>query len=381
MSSALVSGLDELAGDGTLTNPVPHSHTGEMAHSPPGAPDVSVIMCTYNRCDLLAVAIRSVLAQQHEMTPTFEMFVVDNNSTDRTRETVEAFAAADARLTYIFEPRQGVSFARNAAARRARAPLIAFTDDDVRVRPDWLAAIARAFAERPSVDVVGGPVLPSWPTAAPAWLTRDHWAPLALVDYGDVPFAITPERPMCLVGANMAFRRAALDLAGDFAADFQRVKDGIGSLEDHELLLRVLRLGRRAVYDPQIVVHAEVQRNRLDPDYHRRWHAGHGHFHALLRSPYIEQTGVGTFYGVPAHLYRQAVRDSFGYLRARALGDSARAFTHEVRLRFFKGFFRTRRREFLGQPGATRSKELWRLFRQVFSRRRPLARQSALSER
>ena len=308
-------------------------------------PDVSVVLSTYNRGPLLESAIRSVLAQQGG-SPAFELIVVDNNSTDATRGIIERLASADPRVRAVFEPRQGLSHARNAGISQAQAPIIAFTDDDVRVEADWIATIVRAFDEHTSADLVGGRVLPMWPSDPPAWLTRDHWAPLALVDHGDEPIAITTGQSIGVIGANMAFRRTVFDEVGLFASACQRVKDGIGSLEDHEYLLRLLRTGRRGVYDPRIVVHAEIQPNRLDRAYHRRWHRGHGHFHALLRSEQMEASKRGTLFGVPAHLYRQALADLFGWARATIAGEPAAAFQHDVRLRFFYGFFRTRRREF-----------------------------------
>jgi glucosyl-dolichyl phosphate glucuronosyltransferase len=354
---------------------------GTMAErqAPPSAPAVSVVMCTYNRGDLLVDAIGSVLAQHESITPPFELIVVDNNSSDDTRGIVERFAAADGRVRYLFEARQGLSHARNSGIAASRAPLVAFTDDDVRAEPDWVAAIVRAFREHPDAAVVGGRVLPAWPADPPAWLTAAHWAPLALVDYGDEPVQVTRARPICLVGANLSFRRHVFDTVGTFALDLQRVKDGIGSLEDHELLLRLLRAGGHGVYDPRIVLHAEVQANRLEREYHRRWHTGHGHFHALLRSEHME-TSAGTLFGVPAHLYRQALGDVVGWAVAALSRRADRAFEHEVRLRFFLGFFRTRRREFLGRPPHERRGDVRRFVRSVLGRR-PAARSSAAGAR
>ena len=329
------------------------------------APQLSVIMCTYNRGALLADAMRSVLAQE-STTPAFELIVLDNKSTDGTRAIVERFLRSDERVTYAFESQQGLSFARNAAVLHARAPLLAFTDDDVRVEPDWVAAVLRAFREHPDADMVGGRVLPLWPAPPPAWLTTEHWAPLALVDHGEAPIAITPARPICLVGANLALRREAFDMVGGFAAALQRVKDGIGSLEDHDFLLRLLRTGRTGLYDPRIVVHAEIQPNRLQRSYHRRWHTGHGHFHALLRSEHMERSNTGTLFGVPAHLYRQALGDVVGWGRALLRGRPERAFRHEVRIRFFAGFFKARRQEFLGTPRHLRRDEWRQLVRRLF---------------
>ncbi|HMF93292.1 MAG TPA: glycosyltransferase family 2 protein [Vicinamibacterales bacterium] len=323
---------------------------------------LSVVMSTYNRGELLADAVRSILAQQHADTPEFELIVVDNNSTDGTREVIERFEALDARVRYVFEPQQGSSYGRNAGIRAARAPLIAFTDDDVRAQPDWLASIVRAFDEHPDADVVGGRVLPIWPATPPQWLTRNHWTPLALVDYGDLPVAVNANHPICLVTANCSFRRRIFDAVGLFAPEFGLGKDGIlGSVEDQELQLRVMRARRRVLYDPRIIVHAEIQPNRLQRDYHRRWHSGHGHFHALLRSEDMEQTRVGTLFGVPAHLYRQAVGDLIGWARAVVTRAPERAFQHELRLRFFSSFFKTRRREFAKRPFHERLREFRRL--------------------
>ena len=194
-----------------------------------------------------------------------------------------------------------------------------------------------------------------------------------MADHGDVALTVKAEHPICLVGANLACRRTVFDRVGGFATNLQRVKDGIGSLEDHEFLLRVLRTGRKGLYDPRIVVHAEVQPNRLERAYHRRWHTGHGHFHALMRSEHMEQTKIGTLLGVPAHLYWQALGHLAGWLRARGAGDSARAFDHEVRLRFFTGFFRTRRQEFSLKSRDEKWDEFGRLLRLVVPGREPAA--------
>jgi hypothetical protein len=220
--------------------------------------------------------------------------------------------------------------------------------------------------------MVGGPVLPVWPIAPPVWLTRDHWAPLALVDYGKTPVSVTSENPICLVGANLSFRRSVFDTVGLFASDFQRVKDAIGSVEDHEFLLRFLRIGLAGIYDPRIVLHAEIQPNRLTRAYHRRWHTGHGHFHALLRSEQMEQTGWGTLVGVPAHLYRQVLSDLAGWLRSRLTGEEGHAFHHEVRLRFFSGFFWTRAQEYFRNL-RRRPRRLSRFLPVPRLKRRPLA--------
>lgn len=323
----------------------------DLAHSHPSgdpgtAVDVTVVICTYNRCDLLARALESL---QHQETAdvSYEILVVDNNSTDETRAiTQRVMDATPGRFRYIFEPKQGLSFARNAGIGKARAHIIAFTDDDVRVSSNWVSRIKAGFAAEPSVDFLGGKVLPNWDEAPPAWLTRAHWTPLALLDYGDQPFYVDANRPISLIGANCAFRRRAFDQVGLFRADFQRVKNGVGSLEDHELLLRLWHAGRKGIYLPDVTVTADVQRDRLRKAYHREWHTGHGRFHAILRSELLERSRLGKILGVPAHLYRRALSDAalWTISQVRGLGDQA--FGYEVRMRFFAGFAGSRWREF-----------------------------------
>jgi GT2 family glycosyltransferase len=235
---------------------------------------------------------------------------------------------------------------------------VAFTDDDVRPTPDWVAKIKRAVEEHPDVACVGGRVLPNWPAEPPRWLTREHWSPLALVDYGDTPSRSTAANPFCLIGANAAFRRRVFERIGLFAADCQRVWDGIGSTEDHEILIRLWRSGGEGLYVPEIVVIADVQPERLTKVYHRRWHAGHGKYHALMRAEELERSAAGRLFDVPAHLYRQALVDSARWGRYLLQGDAARAFKCETRLRFFTGFFSERRQAFLATCGHGVGREL-----------------------
>jgi glycosyltransferase involved in cell wall biosynthesis len=313
--------------------------------------DVSIVISTYNRCELLAGALRALLSQ----TPAdiaYEILVVDNNSTDRTRPLVQGMATQNAgRIKYLFEAKQGLSYGRNAGIAAAEAPIIAFTDDDVRVAADWVWHIKAGFEENPDIDFLGGRVVPRWPAEPPPWLTKANWSPLALLDYGDHPFYVDSGKQLCLIGANFAFRRRAFEKVGLFKTDFQRIKDGIGSLEDHEILLRLWQVGSRGLYLPELVATAEIEPNRMEKQYHRRWHASHGRFYAALHSEEVERSKLGKFFGVPAHFYRQALNDLGGWIGARVRRQPAEAFTREVGLLYFSGFARRRWREFFGFEG------------------------------
>jgi hypothetical protein len=119
------------------------------------------------------------------------------------------------------------------------------------------------------------------------------------------------------------------------------VKDGIGSTEDHELLARLYHSGGRMLYHPRMLVMARVPDDRCDRRYHRRWHEGHGRFHALMRTPEMERARISPF-GIPGHMLREAARDLVAWTGSMAVADRDRAFLAELRLRFLKGFVWTR---------------------------------------
>lgn len=307
--------------------------------------DVSVIICTHNRCDLLAEAMESVLSQVTEEIH-YELIVVDNNSTDGTKGVIGAFISrGHPNLRYVFESKQGLSNARNAGLEHARAPIVAFTDDDVRVARDWVRVIKRTFDQHPEVAFISGKVLPRWNAEPPSWLTSEHWSALALQDHGDTPFYSNISRPVCLVGASLAIRREVFRIVGNFNPAFARI--GASSSDDHEWELRVWNAGQQGLYVPELIVTADVQVERMDKAYHRLWHTGHGVSRAMMRDPADERASAYLF-GVPAPMFRQFAGNAAGWVANKVRGNEARAFACELRLRWLRSFVRHRSAEYKG---------------------------------
>src|SRR5688572_314955 len=93
--------------------------------------DISAVITTYNRSSSLAAALNALLSQNAGGV-RYEIVVVDNNSTDDTRATVEGLIAkGHTNVRYVFESKQGITHGRNAGIAAARGRIIAFTDDDV----------------------------------------------------------------------------------------------------------------------------------------------------------------------------------------------------------------------------------------------------------
>lgn len=328
--------------------------TWRISSEPSLAIDVTVLVCTYNRCADLREMLQTALAQQTDGTFTFEVLVVDNNSTDGTRDAVyELIARGHPNLRYLFEGRQGKSYALNAGLSAVRGQIYTIADDDFVLPPDWLMKIVAAFRAYPDASYVSGKVLPLWEGEVPAWLGREHWSCLALADYGSRELVIDDKHQLCLLACS--FRVAHVQAAGGYRTGLGVSKNSIGGIEDLDILQRLWKAGRHGVYLPDIYFHHKVQRDRLTKPYHRRWHTGHGRFYATMRDVEFEGSGPRLF-DVPAHLYRSGAAAAFHWLGGMLRGNSAKAFEAETRLRFFHGFYRERRRTYSerGAPGAVR---------------------------
>lgn len=307
--------------------------------------DVSVVVPTYNRAPQLAPLL-DALVQQDARGIAYEIIVVDNNSRDNTRAVVQAAQAADrSRLIhYLLETRQGASHARNTGIAHARAPIIAFIDDDVVPSRDWVYSMKRAFDEYPEADCIGGRVRAAGDKAPPSWLTAAHAGPVALQDRPRKQWFNRASASACLLSANLAFRREVFSDVGTFSPDYLRA-------EDRELEMRLWRAGKQGLYLPAIDVFVEIPEHRLTKRYHRRWHAETGEYHARLRFRDTvdsdgrlhdqEQPGRRLL-GTPLFLYREAIGHAFGWLKALFTFDGDRRFYHESRLWYFVSFFWTR---------------------------------------
>jgi glycosyltransferase involved in cell wall biosynthesis len=305
---------------------------------------VSVVIGTYNRSEMLAAALDGLLGQESGGV-SYEVIVVDNNSSDATREVVESYKAKGyENLRYIFEPKQGVSHARNAGIGEARGEIIAFADDDVRVSKEWVARIKAAFDEHPEIDFLGGKILPLWKSEPPRWLTRDHWWALALLDYGDIPFYVSADNPVCLPTANASFRSDVFKRFGLFSPDFS-------GREDHEFLLRLWCAGSRGMYVPTVLVHADVQPERLKKGYHRKWNTTTGKFNSLMRLNEImgadgrivgEPKDAVTLFGVPGFVYRGLFVKTLGWVGTTLTGRKAASLRNKNAVWYLIGYISKR---------------------------------------
>ncbi len=179
-----------------------------MNTSPSASPKkkATVAICTHNRCDSLSVTLEALVNQQ---TPdfTFEVLVVDNASTDRTREVVLGFRNARVSVQYIYVQELGVSHARNRAIDSVTTPFLVMLDDDTVPEPYWLHTLLATFDTiQPMPGAVGGRVHLQWTTKQPDWMPDELLGVYSWLDYGNTV------RPVKMVfTCNVAFPRSVIE--------------------------------------------------------------------------------------------------------------------------------------------------------------------------
>ena len=221
---------------------------------------VSVVVCTYNRCDLLGQCLEGLL-QQNYPDDLYEILVIDNNSTDETPEVVGRIQSmGDKEIRYIKETQVGLSHARNRGILESQGEIIAFIDDDAIADKGWLVGLADVYSVDKTAACVGGKIDLLWPFERPAWFPRELESYLTALDYGP---DVKKLEDANLYGCNFSIRRDVFDAVGLFRTDLGRVSKKLLSGEETELLDRIRNTGGSIVYTPDALVHHIVVSERV----------------------------------------------------------------------------------------------------------------------
>jgi hypothetical protein len=234
------------------------------------APQLSAVICTYDRYHVLPGAIDSLRAQC--VGPELmEIIVVDNSPDQAAAAASRARYAGAGNLTYVLAPQPGLSDARNRGAALARGNFVGFIDDDAIASPGWAAAILEAFQLfGPRAGAVGGPARPLWLGERPEWLTNELLGHLSILDHGERPKLLPPGQT--IVGCNMAFNRALLLDIGGFPPHLGRYGPELSLRSNGEpgVLNRVRQAGRDIGYTPYAHVDHRIDPSRLTQAWFRR---------------------------------------------------------------------------------------------------------------
>lgn len=221
---------------------------------------LSVIVCTYNRASFLQGCLDALFSQTAPGT-SYEVLVVDNNSSDTTAAVVAQMKSRHPLLRYVREDQQGLSYARNRGMNETVSPWIAFVDDDGEVAPDFIESVLRTITEEP-FDAFGGVFSPKYAPGKPQWF-RDEFASNAMVS---AKTCTIPHGPYWFCGGICAFRRSALESVGGFPVNLGMTGKKLAYGEETLVQVRMHRAGFKLGFVPAVRM-----KHWVTPSKYRMW--------------------------------------------------------------------------------------------------------------
>ncbi|MGY6274696.1 glycosyltransferase [Methylomonas sp. MgM2] len=307
---------------------------------------LSVIICTYNRSYNLVECLTFLENQEIDDNLDWEINVVDNNSSDETKSVIENYAKSSRlNIHYIFEEKQGLSFARNTGIKNSKGQYLLFIDDDIRVTPNWLQSIYTTFEDK-NCDAVGGRIHLESPERLPKWITPDLYGFLGHQDFGPIPCAIDgiDKSPF---GGNMAIRRQVIDLIGDFNVNLGRKgeglkKDELFKGEETDFFYRLVQAHGALYYNPDALVFHKLLPHQLRKTFFLTLHHNAGIQRATSDDSFYKRQ----VFGIPFFVVPQLIRAIYRYIYLTIYNGFDNSFRQLMNVYYFlgmiEGYFKNR---------------------------------------
>jgi glycosyltransferase involved in cell wall biosynthesis len=302
--------------------------------------DISIVVCTWNWAEMLSRCLSHLTQLEIPQGVSWEVVVVDNNSTDGTSQVIEAFINK-LPLRSFFEPQQGISFARNKALTEAKGALIIQVDTDALVEKDWLKAYWEAANRWPSAEYFGGKIEPLFESEPAGWvLSNLHLLEGAILIRNLGPEERRLSEDEQAFGANLAYR-ATVFSNKNFNTNLGHIGQERLFGEETEILEAIKARGGFGVWVPRAKVKHFVPNSRVTPKYLRRYFFGMGRSHVRMgKSPTAKR-----LFGAPRPLYRQVFREGALFFITWAKGKTEWV-QHYIRIFELLGVIRESRSEF-----------------------------------
>ena len=276
--------------------------------------DISIIICSYNRSQNLPDCF-SCLEKQLLSTPIqWEVLLVDNNSSDKTKMVTEEFInTSTLNIRYIFEAEQGLSAARNKGINEATGTYLIFIDDDIRVTENWLQSIVSTFKQF-DCDAVGGRIHIESPAKLPKWISPDMYGFLGHQDFGTNPHQMDGIKEFPF-GGNMAIHRRVIDMIGNFDVKMGRkgtglIKEELFKGEETDFFHRLAAEGGTFYYHPDALVYHKILPHQLQKSFFLTLHNNAGALKAKLDTKSYRRN----LSGIPLFIIPQLFRATWRYL-------------------------------------------------------------------
>ncbi|MCP4135902.1 MAG: glycosyltransferase [bacterium] len=235
---------------------------------------LSIIIPTRNRSQLLKGTLKSIAGQTFSEND-YEVIVIDNDSTDDTKDVITSFQKNIKNLTYCFEKEPGLHVGRHRGMKEAQADILVYGDDDIEALPTWLEGIWESFQDE-HVALVGGNNFPKYEAEPPSWL-KDLWihdengdwlSHLSVLNFGDNSKEIDP---VFVWGCNFSIRKSILLESGGFHPDSvpQEMIEYRGDGETYVSKF-ITEKGYKTVFNPRASVYHFVPKSRMTLEYLQR---------------------------------------------------------------------------------------------------------------
>ena len=246
---------------------------------------IDIAICTWNRAAALQQTLHSMVAMNFPDSIDLRFLIVDNGSKDETQNVVNSFTN-QLNLYLYLEPKRGHTHARNRAIEHAKSDWLIWTDDDVQVTPDWLAAYVDAMRDPKGHTFFGGPIVPTFQPQPPAWI-KDNWSKLkgcyAERQLGENTFEFTAET--LPYGANFAVQ-TSLQKRHLFDIQYGRKADGVVGEDELAMLRELMSNGHSGRWVPDASLFHVIGPDRQTMRYVHNYFVGQGRILAAKGKPW-----------------------------------------------------------------------------------------------
>lgn len=271
---------------------------------------LSVIIPTRNRSKLLQVTLESIIKQTYPKE-NFEVIVIDNGSTDDTKDVVMSYSSKLPNLEYYYDDTPGLHVGRHNGYKLSKSDILVYADDDIDAFPTWLEGVAESFVDS-NVMLVGGKDLPKYEQKPPFWI-EELWyktdkeghslGALSIVDLGE---EIKEIPPYYVYGCNYSVRKSLIAETKGFHPDGVPF-DMIELRGDGEWYVNkyIIEHGYKVLYNPKASVYHIVTKDRITMDYFKRRSFRRG----------VESSYAHKRYGKKKSLFKRLLPQVFSDLR------------------------------------------------------------------
>lgn len=277
---------------------------------------LTVLIATYNGAATLPYVLKEY-SNLESPTGGWKLVIVDNGSTDQTREIIASFRQR-LLLTYLYEPKQGKNMALNTALPTVLGDLVVFTDDDTLPHPSWLRLLRSAADSNPSFAIFGGPIMPKWESPPEEWIMA--WVPLGPTFTVLTPLDEGPIHPRLVFGPNMAVRTSIFQHGYRFDETIGTHGSNYAMGSETEFLRRLAQEGFQAWHCRNAVVQHIIRSSQMSEEWvlARAVRYGRGQYRMEAKNPPKQPLSL---LGIPIPLLARIAIQGFRIVRTRWHGN------------------------------------------------------------